>query len=86
METFNNIYIIFSLVLVAGFISVFKFIAKEKSQKNISYSSLLIEMINSLHYKKEVLDNDFPEYPGELEKQDTKEYINFLDEGILSKF
>ena len=86
MQTINIVYLIFSLVLVAGFISIFKFISFEKKTKNVSYADILIAMINSLGYMKSVLVNDYPEYHGQLEKNDTDEFIDFLDTGILNKF
>lgn len=86
MQTINIVDSIFSLVLVAGFISIFKFISSEKKAKNVSYADILIAMINTFKYKKNVLVNDYPEYHGELEKNDTNEFIDFLDTGILNKF
>ena len=77
--------LIFSVILAAGFISIFKYIAAEKKAKGVSYADILIDMIKSLIYKKEVLDNDYPEYNGELENNDTLEFINFLNTGILDK-
>ena len=80
-------FVLILFVIVLGIlISVAKYIAKEKKNKKISFASLLIEMIKSLTYKRHVLDNDFPVYPGDLEIQDTEEYISFLDSGVLDVF
>ena len=86
LTAINLTYVFLALILIAGFISIAKFIAAEKNCSNVSYSKILVEMIKTLKYKKEVLNNDYPEYHGELEKVDADEYIAFLDTGILSKF
>lgn len=86
MQTINIAYIIGALILTAGFVSILKYIVVEKKTEKVSYAELLIKMIKSFQYKKEVLDNDYPEYHGELEQKDTNEFIDFLDMGILCKF
>lgn len=80
----RDIIVIVLLVLAIGaLISVVKFIMQEKEIKNSTYASIFIELINSLSYRKQVLDNDYPEYPGELEEKDTNEFVDYLSSGIL---
>ena len=87
MEKIQQMGSLFVLVIaIAILISVVKFIISEKKTKEVSYSELLIQMIKSLKYKKDVLNNNYPPYTGELESKDTNEYIDFLDTGILQKF
>lgn len=83
MEMRDIIVLVAVLLAVGALISVGKFIAQEKENKNSTYATIFIEMINSLMYKKQVLNNDYPEYPGELEKRDTEEFIEYLSCGIL---
>lgn len=78
---------IFALILlivsVSALLAVIKYITATKRSYYATYSALFIDMINSLRYKRAVMGNDYPIYTGDLEEQDTTEYIDFLKSGIL---
>lgn len=50
------------------------------------FGKMLIARIQSEEYTKPVMGNDYDSYPGNLEEQDTAEFIQFLTSGVLQRF
>ncbi len=60
---------------------------KNQSEEKIGlYSEEFIEKIITKEYLRSHLPNDWDEYPGENEKKDTEEFIQYINSGILNKF
>ena len=78
----NEFVLILFVVAIGILVSVVKYIVNEKKSQKTTYSDVLIRMIKAVLYKKSVLDNDYPNYPGELEKKDVDEYVSYLHTGV----
>lgn len=80
----TELFTILALILsVSAVLAVVKYIIATKQTQYASYSALFIDMINAMKYKRAVMGNDYPVYTGDLENNDTEEYIDFLKSGIL---
>ncbi len=80
----TELFTILALILsISAVLAVVKYIIATKQTQYTSYSALFIDMINSMQYKRAVMGNDYPVYTGDLENNDTEEYIDFLKSGIL---
>lgn len=80
---FETGYLILIAILVSTIISILRFAVHIKGKQLPSFASRFITMIAIPIYYKDVMDNDYPIYPGELEDQDTEDYITYLQTGIL---
>ena len=69
MSVFNSAALIALAISTGLFLSVVRFIIRTKSENNSSYGTLLIQMIKAPKYHKDVMQNDYPEYPGALEDE-----------------
>lgn len=83
MNTIELVNITALTLSISAVVSVVKYIVATKQSQYTSYSALFINMIKSLKYKRCVMGNDYPVYTGDLEENDTVEYIDFLKTGIL---
>lgn len=79
---FSNIILL--ILSVGFFLATLQYILVEKKEKQISFGKLLIEILMAKGYKKASMPNEYPVYKGELEEQDTEEYIDFISPDILN--
>ena len=80
----NEFVIVLLVISIGILISVTKYIISEKNAKETTYSDIFIHMIKNLFYRKSVLDNDYPDYPGDLERKDVSEYVIYLKTGVTT--
>ena len=73
--------IIIILGIIAGLIRYFIYGNPQKHKE--TSGEMLVNKIATHEYPKNYMPNDYDEYPGELEKVDTEEYMDFVDSGIL---
>jgi len=85
MRVFDSATLIALAISIGLFLSVVRFIIRTKGENNSTYGALLIQMIKAPKYYKDVMPNDYPEYPGAVEEKDTKEYVSYLQSGILER-
>ncbi len=70
--------------LIAIIFGVVKFsLYRMPRRKRETAGQVLLEKIVTGEYTKTTLPNNYPEYPGELEETDAREYLEFIDSGIL---
>ncbi len=81
MNFFNGILLIFSF---GALLSTVRYITHEKKKENVSFGALLTTIIIGKGYKKADMPNEFPVYCGELEDQDTEDYLEFISPDILN--
>ncbi len=69
------------ILSISFFLATVRYILSEKTE---SFGELLIKILLAPKgYKKASMPNEYPIYTGELEDQDTDEYIKFISPDIL---
>ena len=64
-------------------INVEKIVEQKQTQPRVCGGEVFVQAITQRNYLKVYMTNDYPEYSGELEEQDTQEYIDFITPDIL---
>lgn len=75
--------IVLLIFAIGFFLATLRYIILEKNREKISYGKLLIEILSANGYQKTNMPNEYPEYKGELENEDTEEYLEFITPDIL---